>query len=440
MALALEQIKEIITTNPKKEIISKIISYQNAVKFHTEVQLECKLQKPLNDFLNFAKNLLTAEKYKLFISVFRFPIKTNEITGIIFDKLSKIFDGRNPVNNYQFTNTEYRDDWEYYRQEYLKEPFIWSTKGWDYFKTEFNSVLIVDMPRELGNSSLPEPYFFWLPISNIISYEINPYSNNMEFIIYKDKNNIVVIDNISYRRFENNKDNIGSLISENFHDLGYCPARFFWDEPLNIIIPDIKYSPIAKVLSALNWYLFFHTSKQQLDLYGAYPILSGYRQECNYRDDNSGEYCEDGFLKDKNDKNLFNSDGSLLQCPVCGNKRVIGAGSFVEIPIPGDGEHDLRNPVQILKIDRESLDYNVDEENRLKEEIITTVVGINGEIIEKQSINSDQIEANFENKNTVLNRIKTGFEKAMYFVDDTVCRLRYGNNYLSSQINLGTVF
>ena len=55
--------------------------------------------------------------------------------------------------------------------------------------------------------------------------------------------------------------------------------------------------------------------------------------------------------------------------------------TFVEIPISdGDKQPDMRNPVQMLTVDRSSLDYNVEEEKRLKNDIITSVVGTNEEI------------------------------------------------------------
>ena len=40
----------------------------------------------------------------------------------------------------------------------------------------------------------------------------------------------------------------------------------------------------------------------------------------------------------------------------------------------------------------------------------------------------------------MLNRIKKGFEAAQQFVDETVCRLRYGSSFLSARVNLGTEF
>jgi hypothetical protein len=131
-----------------------------------------------------------------------------------------------------------------------------------------------------------------------------------------------------------------------------------------------------------------------------------------------------------------------MPCPVCQKKRLTGAGSFVEIPVPNSeqGQPDLSNPVGIVSIDRNSLDYNCDEEKRLRSDIITAIVGTNEEITTRDALNEQQIRANFESQSTVLNRIKKGFEEAQQWVDETVCRLRYGNLFLSCSISYGTEF
>ena len=390
------------------------------------------------------ENILPHDKFVLFKSLFRYPVKTNEITDVCFDKLSRIFDGRNPAFNYQFANSEQRDDWEQYRLNVLHEPEIWSTKGWEFFKSEINSVLIVDVPRE-QRTDRPEPYFYWLPIDDVITYKADPTTGVMDFIVFRRRDKIVVLDDASYRVWDDKKHT--GMISgmpevEAMHDLGYCPARFFWNEPISLDEPDVKASPLSAELESLDWFEFFHISKRQLDLMGAYPILSGYEQSCDFSNAENGDYCDGGFLKDKQGRYRLDMAGLLLRCPKCGNKRIIGAGSFVEIPVPNPEENqpDLRNPVQILKVDRDSLDYNVDEQKRLREEIITAVVGQDEIVTNRDAFNEQQVRANFESVTTVLNRVKKGFEQAQQWVDETVCRLRYGKYFLSAKINYGTEF
>ena len=419
--------------------------HQGRIKFHTVKRVTAYdmtyLNLPLQQFLAMVDNTLPHDKAVLFKTLFRYPLKTNEITDICFDKLSRIFDGRNAAFNYQFVNSELRDDWEHYRQIVLKEPRIWETKGWDYFKSEPNSVLIVDMPKE-QTTDRPEPYFYWLCVNDIIAYDAYD-DGQMKFIAFRRKDRIYVIDDGYYRvwRDEKKTNRIeGNPELEVAHDLGYCPARFFCNEPLSLEEPDVKASPLSAVLESLDWFEFFHISKRTLDLMGAYPILSGYEKACDYSNAENGDYCDGGFLRNREGHYKLDVAGLLMRCPKCGDKRIIGAGSFVEVPIPDKDQPDLSDPVKMLAVDRKSLDYNVEEEKRLRSDIITAVVGQEEIITDREAFNEQQVRANFESVTTILNRTKKEFEEAQMWVDSTICRLRYGSYFISAELNYGTEF
>lgn len=448
MGYDVQQLRRELAENSRAATLSRARMHQNRVKFHTVRRVTAfnapYLSLPLTQFLAMVENILPHDKFVLFKALFRYPVKTNEITEVCFDKLSRIFDGRNPAFNYQFASSEQRDDWEEYRLHKLNEPAVWSTKGWEFFKTEINSVLIVDVARE-QTSVLPEPYFYWLPIDDVLTYRADPSTGQMYFIVFRRRDEIVVLDDETYRVWDDRKHTgqlAGAPKVEARHDLGYCPARFFWDEPISLDEPDVKASPLSSVLESLDWFEFFHISKRQLDLMGAYPILSGYEQNCDFSNAENGDYCDGGFLKDKQGHYKLDMAGFLLRCPKCGNKRTVGAGSFVEIPVPNEteGQPDLRNPVQMLTVDRGALDYNVEEQKRLREEIITAVVGQDEIVTDRDAFNEQQVRANFESVTTVLNRVKRGFEAAQQWVDETVCRLRYGQYFLSASVNYGTEF
>lgn len=442
------RIRKEIADNRRAATLSRARLHQMRIKFHTVKRVTSfnapYISVPLTQFLAMVENILPHDKFVLFKALFRYPVKTNEITDVCFDKLSRIFDGRNPAYNYQFATSELRDDWEEYRQSKLNEPEVWATKGWEFFKSEINSVLIVDVPKE-QRSERPEPYFYWLPIDDVITYRADATTGVMDFIVFRRRDKIVVLDDSTYRVWKDKKKTgtiEGEPEIEVAHDLGYCPARFFWNEPISLDEPDVKMSPLSAVLESLDWFEFFHISKRQLDLMGAYPILSGYEQSCDYSNAESGDYCDGGFLRNKQGYYKLDAAGLLLRCPKCGNKRIIGAGSFVEIPVPNSDQNqpDLRNPVQMLTVDRNALDYNVEEQKRLREEIITAVVGQDEIVTNRDAFNEQQVRANFESVTTVLNRVKKGFEAAQQWVDETVCRLRYGNYFLSAKVNYGTEF
>lgn len=457
----------------KREELAMMLRHQKRLRFHSVVaQEESSVEtEPLRDFLDMASGQIPAYKFDKWKRLLRLPLQSVSVTSSAFSKLSRIFEGRNPVYDYQFSNNELKDDWEWYRGSVLGEPNIWRNKAWEYFKTEPNSVLVVDMPQN-GRADMSDryiqPYFYFVKVENIVDFDTKE-NGDFNWFIYKDEDNalIYVIDDTSYRVYRYNVENaplslvrtesgmdmvnIGDLVSESEHGLGYCPCKWFAKEPIDLNHRDVKLSPITKVLGDLDWYLFFSTSKRYLDTYAEFPIYSGYAEECGFETTlllhEDGEdkdvhcKCHKGFLKDDDEQTIM-ENGHPLACPVCSRKQdTFGPGTFVKVPVPnGDDIPDMRNPIQMLSVDRDALDYTKDEQERLSSEIITRCIGIDGNAVNTFSISDKQVDANFESQSTILLGVKKVFEELQKFADDTCCRLRYGVGYESCDIDYGTEF
>lgn len=445
MGLELNQIKQILQKPTKRQTIQKAVNMQRRLRFHTETNVVVSdINQPTTIFLDWVKRLLPKDKYNIFLQLFKFPLPTPAVVEDVYRELERVFYSRNSSSSYQFTDSELAEDWSQYRKSNLNEPEVWKTTAWKRMQVSPNSILVVDLPL-VQTSTRPEPYFYWLEIDSVIDYELSKQDENLfNWLIFNQpEHRIAVFDDTSIRIYQlNEKNEIQSLVSEAQHDLGYCPARFFWSTQLNEKNKDLKKNPITKELSNLDWYLFFALSKQHLDLYAPYPIYSAYEADCNFENSETGDYCDGGFLRNAKGEYKILNDGTVEKCPCCSEKRIAGPGSFLEVPIPNqtEGVADMRNPVQITTIDKDSLDYNVNECARLKNEIVISVVGSGGTVSEKEAINETQVTANFESKTSVLNALKTNFELAQKFIEDTVCKLRYGNAFISSSVNWGTEF
>ena len=445
MALELNQIKQILQKPFKRQVIQKAVNMQRRLRFHTETNIAVSdINQPTTIFLQWVKTLLPKDKFNIFLQLFKFPLPTPAVVEDVYRELERVFYSRNSSSSYQFTDSELAEDWANYKKNSLNEPEVWKTTGWKRMQVSPNSILIVDLPQ-IQKSSRPEPYFYWLEIDAVVDYQLSKFDDNaFEWLIFNQPNHqIAVFDDTYIRVYQlNEKNEIQSLVSEASHDLGYCPARFFWSAQLNEKNKDLKKNPITKELSNLDWYLFFALSKQHLDLYAPYPIYSAYEADCNFENNETGDYCDGGFLRNAKGEYKILNDGTVERCPCCSEKRIAGPGSFLEVPVPNqsEGVADMRNPVQITTIDKDSLDYNVSECVRLKNEIVISVVGSGGTVSEKEAINETQVTANFESKTSVLNALKTNFELAQKFIEDTICKLRYGDAFISSSISWGTEF
>ena len=449
-----QDIRKRMELKPKAGVILKAKRHQDRLKFHIEKTPAVRWSQPEADFMAFVKGLLTDAKFDTFKSLFRYPIVTSPVCDLVFKKLSRIFDGQNPTYDYQFYDSGDAADWESYRLNVLHEPDVWKGKGWEYFKTEINSIIVCDLPREQSGER-PMPYFYWVRIEDVVDYDTE-LDGTMKHIAYRceagldDKGtmqyNLVVIDDESYRVFElNGTGQLGRMLVENKHDLGYCPARWFWNDAISLCEPDVKESPLTCQLEKLDWYAFFATSKKHLDLYGSYPIYSTYEEECDYANPADKTHCDHGYLKGEDGNWVTDSNGSLCKCPKCGKNKLDGAGNLITVPVPGKdwaGNEipDMRNPIQMLSVDAKSLQFNVDEQDRLRDEIINSIVGNDENLVSEEAVNEKQVDASFENQTIVLLRIAAGWEAVQAWTDSTCCRLRYGSSFISCNINYGTRF
>lgn len=443
MALSASQIQEIVQRPKHRGTVQRALTIQRRIRFHTEPNTAiCDMAQTATEFLEWVKGLLPKDKYAIFLQLFQLPISTTSITEDAYRELARLFQSRNASSFYQFSSSEMLEDWLAYKKNKLNEPNVWKNEGWRNMQVCPNSILVVDLPVEQA-TLYPEPYFYWLGIEHVIDYSTPDGSVFDWLLFWCGDHRIAVFDEAAIRVYTvNDKLELTGLVSEAKHSLGYCPARFFWTDYINADTKELKRNPVVKELANLNWYLFFSLSKRHLDTYAPYPIYSAYEADCDFENNETGDYCDGGYLRDSSGHYKLLANGALEPCPCCSQKRIAGPGSFLEVPIPNQAEGimDMRNPVQITSIDRESLDYNVEECKRLRDELIDSMVGQGETVNAKEAVNTAQITANFESKISVLTRLKTNFENAEKFVNDTICKLRYGEAFINSTINWGTEF
>jgi hypothetical protein len=439
MAL-LEKYQQALKKRTKSAVIQEAVDHESRLKFHTEVNLKpLEISRPVTIFLDWVSTLIPKDKYTTFVNLFRFPTSNVELIKKCYGELERVFDSKNPSSHYRFTDPENKMDWSNYQREVLNQPDVWRTTAWEQMQTSINSILVVDLPAE-QKTALPEPYFYFLDISNVIEY--GAVQGRIKWIIFEQPGDLVAIfDDEFYRTVKlNSKGEIEEVISEVPHTLGYCPADFYWTDTLTKKHQDLKEAPISAQLSNLDWLLFFATSKKHLDLYAPYPVYSSLAADCDFEAADSGDYCEGGFLRGIDSNYKMTLNGAVQKCPVCADKRLAGAGSFIEVPIPEKDGPDLRKPVDIVTIDRASLDFNVDETERLGNNVFKAVTGSGGMGESKEALNEKHIISNYDAKTSVLNNLKVNLENAKRFVNDTICKLRYGVGYIGGHENMGTEF
>lgn len=442
--VTVSEFETLLKTPRMKSQIAEALLLEERIKFHTApVVHDRAVAGPLTAFKEFVRGLLPLDKYNTFQQLIRFPLVTTDLVDTVYTELERIFKPKNAFFDYQFTDNTARADWEHYSKDVLNEPKIWREVGWEKLKNRPNGFVVVDMKPERDSDNKLMPYFYWLDLRFVVDYWLNGPDELAYIIFWQTSTTMAYIDGTSWQIFEVAEDlRVIRELDKKDHNLNYCPVTFFWHTPITEDKPGIKKAPIVKELANLDWYLFFSTSKKHLDLYAPYPIYSAYEADCNFENNETGEYCDGGFIRNADGQYKVSPSGLYEKCPICSEKRVVGPGSFLEVPVPNTNEGivDMRNPVQITEIDEKSLNYNVKECERLKMEILNSLIGTDGDVSNVEAFNESQIAARFESRAAVLNQIKSQFEKTQRFVDTTICKLRYGQQFIAADINWGTEF
>lgn len=447
--LTITEIKELLKKNQSRGRLARAASHESRLRLHGTLNLDITDARStgvaLNDFLSWWEGVLSKpEKFQLFTQLFRFPIPTVAFLSKVFAALEKVYDGRNPVQQYDFILPEVEGDWQAYREEKKLSKFFRRTVFDTVVEGRINSLVVVDLPSE-QSGDLPEPYPYLLNTEHIYDYSWN--GESFDWVAWKvGEDQLAFFDAFFYRIFKIKGDKITDTVFETPHDLGYTPVCHMWADPINNVDTDIKESPISKYLEELDWMLAYLISKRVNELTAQYPIYWGYSANCDYinEDPQKGVFlkCKNGVLVDGvGNYILDHRTRGIEQCPACANRRLLGAGSMVRKPFPDVDENDIGVPVGVVPAESISLEYNQAEVERLKSEIFTGVTGAESESVNNKAVNEKQVGAIVEGKTQALKNLKSNLEQVQKWTEETICRLRYGTKVFKGvTVNLGTEF
>lgn len=433
MALSKEQIISLIKEPKAKAQLVKAQKHEQRVKFHAEESTEESDSSPYTrDFLEWVGKFLPADKLEMFRKIMDFPLYTNELIKGIAEEYAKVYESQNSSFTYEFSNETTEADFK----SFLRETDFWSKWKDDTAEamlTAINSIVVIDMPSTAGEETMP--YYYFLSIASVVDLAMNSDGSIAYLIAQQDEDKYLVIDETRYAVYKKNGHSDYSEILSAPHDLGYCPATFFWKEAIKKKQPIIKRSPLTPALTNLNWLLFFETARRGLETYAAYPIIVSFKDKCTYFEKHEGQeyYCNNGIL-DLQEK-------GKVACPACSKNKLIGPGTLFKVPMPANKEQPSNiDAVKVIPAETESLKYCTERSAELWDEIFYDCVGYGGDDMKSQAVNEKQVRAGFESKQNILVGLKENLEASGKFIVETIARLRHGNQYKSCTFNMGTDF
>ena len=437
MGLSLQQIKEVIQNPIQQKQIDEAKKLQSRLSFHLEETVNIPTQNDaFNEWLRWVNLTLNNDKkYDLFKRLLKSPLDTVDFSNSIFSQYKKVFKTANPKRIFNFNNLDNRGDFAEFLKKYEK---FWETKGFEEFMTRICSFVVIDTP-EKQESTLPEPYFYFLNIYSVLAADVD-YKANVNWIIFYVEEDLCVY--VDYEKYifikKNDKDEL-KKDREIVHNYGFTPVRQFWTTNLNESNRFTKKSPIAKELGKLDHLLFTETAKEDAQLYTKFPIIWEYEQK---EDHHTGGWVEPSNY-------VENSDGSSAYAGYGGysgdarydgynwqqNKKTVGnesvfrgPGTTLIKPLPDSENPDLGEPAGFVSNDISSLEFiNTDVQNR-QDNIWLNAVGSPRVAQLNQAMNEDQVHSQFEAQENILNEIKENFEMIEKWTLESLAKIRYGTD------------
>jgi hypothetical protein len=421
--LELSQIQQLAIKPAHLTEVRTGVQHGKRLQFHSDSTIEeLPSDSYLSDFFKWIggtevlPGILPADKFDTFKSLLTYPLPTTELLENIYTNLKRVFDGKNANERYLFTDKQLGEDFkEFFNSDKFK------AEAFEAMKNSIDSIVVVDLPSDANEQSTsPEPYYYFVEIDHVIDVQVDK-DNQIEYVIFLDgEGSTVCIDDTYWRVFTGERDKL-ILKTEVKHGLEAAPARMLWTDRLKSRNFINRRSPITTSLGELDWLLFHRISKRHLDLYASYPIYVSYNTE----EKKTGTPGEEG-------KFVRNPKG----------KKLMGAGSYIKVPAPQAKEDPdlMNNPLKVIPAERESLDYNTEEETRLADKIFKSCVGFDGDPKNDQAKNVKQVKSSFESRKDILLSLKLNFEEIHKWTASTLAQLRYGEKFSSAEVDYGTEF
>ena len=432
--MQLEQVNELIKEG-LKGFNPVVIEHQQRLKFHGVSAISRNTSTGVRYFEQYAKARLYEDKWSRFQSMISFPVETNANWNKCLQKFNKVWSGKDAHRSIQIMGDQ-TQDYEAYRGKIDLDSFY--KNAFEKVTTEPNTIAVVDMPTEQGGT-LPEPYIYCINPNNIRGYKAT--SEGIQYVAWEQDNKLAFYCSEYYRVFEIGEKGDYSLVVENEHDLGRCPAAFVWTDDIEDG-SEAKKGPFSAFVTLFDRLLFKQISKDYFDLYGYYPVTSIFERSCDYKD--GVQECDGGLLRSIRTQDYIRQvDQTVAKCPKCNTHELAGPGSIIEVPLPSEENNftNLMTPLTFTSVDAGNIERIELDLEKTKIELENTVTGAGGSSINDKAVNEKQVGALFESQEAVLKGIQSNLETFCNWAERTVAELRYGKDrVMDSVFYLGSKF
>lgn len=422
--------------------ISSVKSYESQLRVFTESMQEVELRGESYWVELMGKMKSRSDKKFDRVKEFaRYPLPVVQLSDSILNDYYKVFDGKNRYFNVNGSrDINLINDWidEHNPSNWIEEH------AKKVFKNKPNSFVVVDQDEN------GFPYLIFIDSSRLIDAKFKNEEGELEYISFihssKEEDGVQVTffsvyDDEKYYVFKAVEGQEGmTLVSDNDHNIGWCPGRSFISTSSNSKNLFKRRVAFTSCLSKMEDWTMFDIYRNYVDHYAPFPITEAPKKKC------ANAECVDGKVQEEVPTNNNNTEFKTIwnTCPVCEGGADNGAHIFpgTHIGIKVNSDKTMNDGSGIFKMimpETDKLKYTPEKLDKLETDIRYKTVGIN-DLTTKEAFNETQVKGSFASMESILLRAKTELDVLYEWIVSTVGGLVYRNVDVTVESNFGTEF
>lgn len=415
------------------------VKAQSRLRIFTVPYDRVSIQKEpaFKELLNGLGGKLTDEKYTAIAKYFVYPLDMVSISEDISQDLFKFFDARNAVFSVEYPHDRIKDTGDAMLAELDVRTWI-EKVGRNVLKCAPNSIVILDKD-ENGDILLID-----LPNEKLLGYQFTK-EGDFKFIVFehskghdelgKPWEKRGVYDEKVYRVYiktEGSKD--FNLESEFPHNLGKCPARFFYNKPLINKHEFNRSIPFSPVRGSMEKWTVFNLFQYYQKHFAAFQVIQYAQNEC------LDPHCTDGIVShvaQTGEGGVIIKPASESKCQVCAKNGLVAPGTTFGVKVSDvKDEKDARDVFKFISPQIDSLVYLDEDQDKLESKIKQNTVGFS-DAVTSDAINETQVKALVESRKKPLLEIKPYLEALYKWIVEGSVKLVYDVDIVANA-NYGT--
>lgn len=442
MILTSIQVLETIENPTSKKQIASVKRQESRLRVYTEELDEDELNS--EDYWSRFKETMKARSSKKFDRVFqfaRYPLPVAQISDSILSDFYKVFDGKN--RHFHLDGDRDLSVLQKWVEDSNLEKWI-ENNAKAVFKNKPCSFVVVDIDKN------GKPYLILVDSDRLIDAKIKNSKGECEYITFLHSEGqteageaftrYAVYDDAIYYVVEKIGSGEYTIITENPHNIGYCPARAFISQPANSKNYFKRRVAFSPALSKFEDWTLFDIFRNFTDHYAPFPVTESAKKKCPNPDCTSGKIVTE-IIDDPKFPDVFRT--VLTDCKFCeeNDGQHIMPGTHIGINVSADKDRkDGAGVFRMIFPEVDKLEYVPKKLDELELEIRHKTVGLNYMASTNEAMNQMQLKGSFASMESVLIRTKEELDRLYKWIVTTVAKSMYTDIKITVDADFGTEF